>query len=123
MNTFVNKAENVNDKMNDKIKSGISQIRPSTGNIENDLAALREDIVTLAETVGRLGSSSVKNLKNRAMENFDSLKESGSDVAGYLKTHGSEMEKQLVETVRDRPLVAIAAAASIGLLIGLITKK
>ena len=119
MNTFANKAENANDK----IKSGVAQIRPSTGNIETDLAALREDIVTLAETVGRLGSSSMKSLKSRAMDNFDSLKESGSDVAGYIKTHGSEMEKQLVETVRDRPLVAIAAAASIGLLLGLITKR
>ncbi|RCS23750.1 DUF883 family protein [Phyllobacterium salinisoli] len=88
----------------------------TTGDLQAQIARLKEDIAGLASAMANLGSEKVREAKRGASETYQSARRSGEDTV-------TELRDQLTETAREKPLTTIAVAAGVGFLLALMTRR
>lgn len=88
-----------------------------------DVAKLREDLAKLAKEIGTLGQQSMNTAKRAAAEGVDQLRSQGEATMADLRTNARDVEQQLAETVREKPMTSLAIAAGIGFLFALMTRR
>ncbi|GAB1583183.1 MULTISPECIES: YqjD family protein [Phyllobacteriaceae] len=88
----------------------------ATGDLQAQIARLKEDIAGLASAIADLGSEKMHKAKRGAAETYESAYRSGEDAV-------TELRDQLAETARERPLTTIAAAAGVGFLLALLARR
>lgn len=84
-----------------------------------ELARLREQLKTVTETLAQLGSDKAEEARGHYR---DALK-SGQDMFDDLGEQAGELETQLTDAIRDKPLVAVASALGVGFVIALLTRR
>jgi ElaB/YqjD/DUF883 family membrane-anchored ribosome-binding protein len=104
-----------------------------SGDIGRDLAQLRDDFMRLSETVTgmvRGGAGVGEHMQNAAMsarDAFDevsgSLSRAGSgmveDTSARLRTLGQELD----DTFQKSPMMGVFAAAGLGMILGMLTRR
>jgi ElaB/YqjD/DUF883 family membrane-anchored ribosome-binding protein len=88
-----------------------------------DVAKLREDLAKLASQMSTLGKQSLNTAKHAAAEGVDQLRSQGEATMAGLRTNARDVEQQLSETVREKPMTSLAIAAGIGFLFALMTRR
>lgn len=91
--------------------------------IAADVAKLREDIARLASEIASLGRQSMNTAKRAAAEGVDQLRAQGEAGVDGLRANAEDVQEQLVQTVREKPITALAIAAGIGYLFALMTRR
>lgn len=91
--------------------------------IEADIRQLREDIATLARQLSRNTERSYDNARQVAADGIDHLRAQGEAAIDTLRTSARDMEAEVIRTVRDKPVTALAIAAAFGYLVALITRR
>ena len=81
--------------------------RSGNKTLEADLAALREDLKSLASTVSDIGKSKSEEIKTQMGDSVDKAVEKGRDAADTVQ-----------EAVKQRPVTSVLLAFGIGVLIG-----
>jgi ElaB/YqjD/DUF883 family membrane-anchored ribosome-binding protein len=79
--------------------------------IKTDLDALRKDLSSVLQTI----SSSAKN---RAETELDALQKRMSQIAGDVQATGRDGLRAVEGQIGDKPLVSVAVAFAVGLMIG-----
>lgn len=95
----------------------------ATQDIAADIARLREDIARLANEVSGLGRQSVNTAKRAASEGAEQLRAHGEAKMAELRANARDLEDQLTETVREKPITSLAIAAGVGFLFALLTRR
>jgi len=95
----------------------------SGADIEAQLSQLREDVSTLAKSVGALGAAKTASLKRGAKKRLDGIGEASDEAIAALGQQVTEMEQQIAGHVRERPLTALGVAAGVGFLIALMLRR
>lgn len=95
----------------------------STDDLQAQIAQLKEDIAGIAETLANLGAQSVRDAKQSAGETYKSAVQQGEDALGDLKNCAQNMEQQLTDTIRERPIASLATAVGIGYLFALLSRR
>jgi ElaB/YqjD/DUF883 family membrane-anchored ribosome-binding protein len=106
-------------------------VSDATGDVQQDLQALREDLGTLAEEVAGLMSSTgnqaldeVKNRIRRIRTSLDDLvSDAGTRGRDALREAGDTVGTALEEAVKERPLTTLALAIGIGFILGASWRK
>lgn len=108
-----------------------SQNGPGMNEISSDLAALREDVARLTETMSAIAQNQTGNASQALSETMekarvvlseatDTLTRTGRDIAneatGRIRTMGTEMGA----SIERNPLTAVMIAAALGLVIGML---
>lgn len=88
-----------------------------------DVAKLREDLAKLAAQMSAIGKQSINTAKHAAAEGVDQLRSQGEATMAGLRTNARDVEQQLSETVREKPMTSLAIAAGIGFLFALMTRR
>jgi ElaB/YqjD/DUF883 family membrane-anchored ribosome-binding protein len=92
-----------------------------------DLAAeierLKADITRLTEQLRQTGQHSFDTARRAAAEGVDQLWAQGEAAYEGLKANASDLERDLTDTVREKPLTALAIAAGVGFLFALLTRR
>lgn len=96
---------------------------PTEQDLAADVARLREDISRLADDIRALGRQSVNTAKRAAAEGVEQLRAQGEAGAEGLRANYHDVEQQLTQTVREKPITSLAVAAGLGFLFALITRK
>lgn len=84
--------------------------------VSQQLAALREDMSRLAETVTGIAGRRRDHLVSDIAEGFDEAK-------NYAASTGKSAEHQLEVSVAAHPLLAVGLAAGAGLLVGAMSRR
>jgi len=106
--------------------SGASQATDSQTSREQDLEAqiaqLRSDLKGITETLGKLSGEKVGEARALAKTEMRHLQAKGQQMLDEAQDQVGEAEKQLKDTIREKPLTAVAAAAGIGFIFALLTR-
>lgn len=91
--------------------------------LEEMVARLQDDLKAIAATLARMGNDGVNVAKESAKAEASKAIDKGQQVVGDLQNQASEMEQQLKDTIRERPLTAVASAVGIGFVLALLARR
>lgn len=90
--------------------------------LEAQVAQLQSDLKSITETLGKLTNEKVGEAKAIAKTEMRHLQAKGEQMLSDAQDQAGEVEKQLKDTIREKPLTAVAAAAGIGFVFALLTR-
>lgn len=90
--------------------------------LESQVAKLQGDIKSITETLGKLTNAKVDEAKAVATTELRQLKAKGEEMLGEAQDQAAQVEKQLKDTIREKPLTAVATAMGIGFVLALLTR-
>lgn len=90
--------------------------------LEAQVAQLQDDLKSITETLTKLTGDKVDEAKAVAKTEFKHLKRKGEEVLSDAQDQAEQVEKQLKDTIREKPLTAVATAAGIGFVLALLTR-
>lgn len=97
--------------------------RASQSEIEAQIATLREEIAKLTAQIQSSGERSYGAARKIAAESVDHVRAQGEAAVQRLRSNATDIEAQLAESVREKPVTSLAIAAGIGFLFALIARR
>jgi len=91
--------------------------------LEEMVNQLQEDIKAIAATLARMGNDKVSTAKETAKHEASKVVAQGQQMVDDLSGQAGELERQLKDTIRERPLTAVASAVGIGFILALLARK
>lgn len=91
--------------------------------LEDQIAQLQADLKGIAATLARLSGDKVNEVKDVAKSEMRHLQRQGQNVIDDVQDQAGELEKQLKDTIREKPLTAIASAVGIGFILALLSRR
>ncbi|CAG1013551.1 MAG: DUF883 family protein [Rhizobiaceae bacterium] len=104
-------------------KSDKSEAGSAARDLEADIAQLKEDIEKLAEQLRITGRHSYGAARRMATEGKERAWSEGEAAIENLRSTAGDLERQVVDTVRQKPMTALAIAAGIGFLVALLSRR
>lgn len=90
--------------------------------LEDQVAQLQTDLKSITSTLNRLGHTAGNELKSGATAQAEELKAKGQSALHQAQDEFSALEKQIKDTIREKPLTAVAGAVALGFLLAVITR-
>ena len=97
-------------------------VEPEAESLEDEVAQLRADLKAITTTLNRMGQTAGNELKSTASAQADELKARGQSALDYAQDEFGALEKQIKDTIREKPLTAVAGAVALGFIIAVITR-
>lgn len=91
--------------------------------LEADIRQLKADLEKLAEQIARTGEHGYGTARRAATEGVDQLRMQGEAAIEGLRSNAKDIEAQVLATVREKPVTALAIAAGIGFLFALAARR
>jgi ElaB/YqjD/DUF883 family membrane-anchored ribosome-binding protein len=95
----------------------------ASGDLQNDLQALREDLGRLAERVRDIvtdrGNAAWRRAKSSADGATSNAQAKGQEAVAAMREVSSHFADAVDESIKNRPYTTLALAAGIGLLLGM----
>jgi ElaB/YqjD/DUF883 family membrane-anchored ribosome-binding protein len=91
--------------------------------LEAEIARLREDVARLTKQLSATGEHSLSAAKRAAAEGAEQLRVKGEAAMDTLRANADDVEQQLTEAVREKPITALAIAAGVGFFFALLTRR
>lgn len=104
-------------------KAGKDEIKADTEALQAELAQLREDVARLTEQLGRTGEHGLAAARRAASDGAEHLRAKGEAAVDALKSKSGDMEQQISDTVREKPITSLAIAAGIGFFFALLSRR
>jgi ElaB/YqjD/DUF883 family membrane-anchored ribosome-binding protein len=103
-----------------------SRTRRSTAaqpdDLEAQVAQLQSDLKTITQTLTRLGEDKVGEVRSGAKLRAAELRAKGEELIDSAQDEFGAIEKQIKDTIREKPLTAVAGALALGFIIAVITR-
>lgn len=90
--------------------------------LEDQVSQLQDDIKSIAATLARLSNEKVSEVRDVAKGEMRHLQRQGQHVVEDVQDQASAIEKQLKDTIREKPLTAVASAIGIGFILALLSR-
>lgn len=90
--------------------------------LEAQVSQLQDDIKAIAATLARLSNDKVNEVKAVAKSEANHLQRQAEHVVEDVQEHASALEQQLKDTIREKPLTAVASAVGIGFILALLSR-
>ena len=95
---------------------------PAEPELEDQIQQLQDDVRAIARSLTRMGQDKVDEAQRYAKGEYKNLLHQGQSVVGDVTDEFEAVEKQIKDTIRARPLTAMASAIGIGFLIAVLTR-
>jgi ElaB/YqjD/DUF883 family membrane-anchored ribosome-binding protein len=96
--------------------------RAKADDLEAQVAQLQSDLKSITQTLGRMGESKVGEVKGMAKSRAAELRDKGEEMLETASDEFSAFEKQIKDTIREKPLTAVAGAVALGFILAVITR-
>ena len=90
--------------------------------LETQIARLQTDLKTIAATIAGMADEKVSEARGAAKSEVKNLVKQGQSAVDEIQDEFGHMEKQIKDTIRQKPLIAVAGAVAIGFVLALITR-
>jgi ElaB/YqjD/DUF883 family membrane-anchored ribosome-binding protein len=97
--------------------------KPREEQLEDQIAQLQTDLKTIAATLAKLSGEKVNEVRDVAQGEMRHLKRQGQHVIDDVQDQAGAMEQQLKDTIREKPLTAVASAVGIGFILALLSRR
>lgn len=94
-----------------------------TRRLEDELAELKKELARVSSLVGDIATHRYEAAKDRAAGYADEAMRQGAVLRDEAYARAGALEAEAERTIRERPLTAVAVAAGVGYLIGLISRS
>lgn len=84
---------------------------PEVASLEDQVAQLQSDLKSITVTLNKLGASAGNELRN-----------TGKSAVSYAQDEFEAVEKQIKDTIREKPLTAVAGALAAGFILAVLTR-
>lgn len=85
--------------------------------LEADIKQLREDVAVLTRHLKETGDATYKNARRAATDRAEKVREQGEAAVDSLRDSAQDLEDQVSDAVRRKPITALAIAAVAGYLL------
>ena len=125
MNTASTVSQNMRETAKDA-REGLREVknaaREASGDIQADLAALREDFARLADQVGEIlsdkGDAAWQRARSSVDEALANAQDKGREAAGAVRDVSDNFVGAIDESLAKRPYTTLAIVAAIGFFFG-----
>lgn len=100
----------------------IDPTRTREEELEDQVSQLQSDLKAISKTLSKLTGEKVDEAKDYASAEFRQLKRRGQHLLDDAQDQAGEVEQQLKDTIREKPLTAVATAVGIGFVLALLTR-
>lgn len=90
--------------------------------LEAQVAKLQADIKSITQTLGRMGEDKVGEVRGMAKSRAAELRGKGEEMLESAQDEFSAFEKQIKDTIREKPLTAVAGALALGFILAVLTR-
>lgn len=90
--------------------------------LEAQVSQLQGDLKDISETLRKLTGEKANEVKGMAQTEFRHLQQRGQHMIEDAQDQVGEAEKQLKDTIREKPLTAVATALGVGFVLALLTR-
>lgn len=90
--------------------------------LREQVSQLQKDLKSIAATLSGLAGEKVSDAQSLAKKEIDNLTRAGQDKVAEVQDEFGHLEKQLKDTIRQKPLTAVAGALAVGFLLAVITR-
>ncbi len=104
-------ASSVAHEAADTVKRVRHAVEPDAENLEAQVAQIQSDLKSITTTLNRMGQTAGNELKS-----------SGQSAISYAQDEFGQLEKQLKDTIREKPLTAVASALAAGFILAVLTR-
>ena len=91
-------------------------------NLEAQVAQLQADIKSITQTLQRMGENKVGEVQGMAKRRAADLRGRGEEMLESAQDEFNAFEKQIKDTIREKPLTAVAGALAMGFILAVITR-
>lgn len=96
--------------------------RARSDDLEAQVAQLQSDLKTITSTLTRMGENKVGEVRSTAKQQAAALKDKGEELIESAQDEFGAIEKQIKDTIREKPLTAVAGAIALGFVLAVITR-
>src|SRR5690348_7453922 len=82
--------------------------------LEGQVAQLQSDLKSITTTLSRMGQTAGSELRSTARAQADDLAARGQSALDHAQDEFGAFEKQIKDTIREKPLTAVAGAVALG---------
>lgn len=90
--------------------------------LEQQIARLREDLKAIAASVAGLAEEKVADARGTAKREARSFMRAGQQAVEDATDEFENIERQIKQTIREKPLTAVAGAVALGFLLAIVTR-
>lgn len=104
-------------------KAGKAEDKAVPADLEAELAQLRQDVARLTEQLAKTGEHTMSAARRAATEGAEQLRVKGEEAMYALKSNAGDIERQVTDAVREKPLTSLAIAAGVGFFFALLSRR
>ena len=90
--------------------------------LEAQISQLQSDIKSITQTLQRMGEDKVGEVQGMAKRRAADLRGKGEEMLESAQDEFNAFEKQIKDTIREKPLTAVAGALAMGFILAVITR-
>lgn len=91
--------------------------------LEEQITQLQTDLKGIAATLAKLSGDKISEARDVASGEMRHLRRQGQHVIDDVQDQAGAIEQQLKDTIREKPLTAMAGAVGIGFLLALLSRR
>lgn len=95
----------------------------TTSDLDADIQQLKADIEKLAEQLAKTSEHGYGTARRAATEGVEQLRAQGEAAIEGLRANAKDIEMQVLASVREKPVTALAIAAGVGFLFALAARR
>lgn len=99
-----------------------SSSRRKDDDLEAQVAQLQADLKSIAATLTRIAENKVDEAQSIAKRELSHLKQEGKSAVEDVQDEFGAIEKQLKDTIREKPLTAVAGAVALGFILAVVSR-
>ena len=92
----------------------------TAADMESEIRRLREDMAKLAADFAAAGEHTYGAARRIASDGMEQLRAQGEAAVDGLRANARDIEEQVIASVREKPVTALAVAAGVGFLFALV---
>lgn len=90
--------------------------------LEAQVEQLQADLKGIASTLAKLAEQKVDEAQDVAKREYKNLKVQGAQAVEDVQDEFGQLEKQLKDTIREKPLTAVAGAVALGFILAVVSR-
>jgi ElaB/YqjD/DUF883 family membrane-anchored ribosome-binding protein len=91
-------------------------------NLEDQVDRLQSDIKAIAATLTKMADDKVGEVRGAAKAEARNLVKQGQNAVDEIQDEFGHMEKQIKDTIREKPLTAVAGAIALGFVLAVVSR-
>jgi ElaB/YqjD/DUF883 family membrane-anchored ribosome-binding protein len=96
--------------------------RAKPDDLEAQIAELQAELKAITNTLGRMGETTVGEVRSTAKARAAEIRGRGEEMIESAQDEFNALEKQVKDTIREKPLTAVAGAIALGFILAVITR-